>query len=178
MVAADAAPAPDQAASAKEPIVLEPEAPKPEKPKKASKRSALAAMPEDVDPEAWDAWMVIRKAKRMPLTEYALRLTRKEAERCGLTLAQAVQYCCLRAWAGFTERAYKESTSRGRMTAPAWREPEPKRETLPDDQYKPIPEKDRWKSPAYRGPMPVDRWTSNDADIEEEIIKVIGASHA
>lgn len=46
-------------------------------------------------------WLKIRKAKKMELTDTALKATIREAGMAGLTLEQAVTIACERSWAGF-----------------------------------------------------------------------------
>ena len=43
----------------------------------------------------------IRKAKKAPLTETALKGIKREADKLGYTLEQALTTCCERGWAGF-----------------------------------------------------------------------------
>ena len=43
----------------------------------------------------------MRKAKRAPLTESALKLIKKEADKAGWPLEQALQECCARGWQSF-----------------------------------------------------------------------------
>jgi hypothetical protein len=75
------------------------------------KRSKAVPCPEDVTPESWDAWMLVRKSKRCPMTAHALELTRKECAKVGLTLQQAVDEAVLHSWGGFTAE-YHESARR------------------------------------------------------------------
>jgi hypothetical protein len=53
------------------------------------------------DSDHVDDWFTIRKAKKKPLTETALKLMRTEAGKAGLTLPQAVQKCAEEGWLGF-----------------------------------------------------------------------------
>ena len=54
-------------------------------------------------------WLVIRKAKKVgKLTETAVQLLRREAEKAGLTTAQAIEACCLYSWGGFNAEWYAE----------------------------------------------------------------------
>ena len=75
------------------------------------KRSKAGPCPEDVTPESWDAWNVIRKQKRNPMTAHALDLTRKECAKVGITLQQAVDESILHGWSGFTAE-YHEGAKR------------------------------------------------------------------
>lgn len=63
--------------------------------------------PDDVNPEAWDTWLQIRRDKKQrSLTAYALSRMRAEADKCGLTLQEAIDFCVMRGWAGFTKTYY------------------------------------------------------------------------
>lgn len=57
--------------------------------------------PDDVDEQLWKDFLVVRKAKRAPITETAIKLLRKEAEKAGITFSYAIQECVTRGWQGF-----------------------------------------------------------------------------
>lgn len=58
--------------------------------------------PEDVDPELWNEWLSVRKAKRLsPPTERAITKIRHDAEDRGMSLYAALQHCCERGYGGF-----------------------------------------------------------------------------
>lgn len=59
------------------------------------------ACPSDVDGQIWDDFMVIRKAKRAPITDTAIRMIRSECSKAGYTLNQALQECISRGWQSF-----------------------------------------------------------------------------
>lgn len=46
-------------------------------------------------------YLAIRKAKRAPLTETALSGLKREAEKAGMSLNEALTECCNRNWQGF-----------------------------------------------------------------------------
>ncbi|MBO2559367.1 hypothetical protein I6M33_01875 [Shewanella algae] len=54
-----------------------------------------------VDPIHAREWQAIRKKKRVTLTEEAVLLTEREAEKAGINLGDAIETCALRGWAGF-----------------------------------------------------------------------------
>ena len=64
-------------------------------------RSASSLRPSDVSESVWDDFLAIRKAKKSPLTETALKGIRREAGIANLTLEKALQMCCARGWQGF-----------------------------------------------------------------------------
>ncbi len=57
--------------------------------------------PDGVDEKLWADFLVIRKAKRAPVTETAIAGLRREAERAGMELNAAIATCCERGWAAF-----------------------------------------------------------------------------
>ena len=66
-------------------------------------------------------FLTIRKAKRQPLTETAMRLIVADAEKCGMTAAQAVEYAIGNGWGSFRAEWLKNKTfgrsgSRGGLT--------------------------------------------------------------
>lgn len=71
------------------------------KPKKARTTKAKALCPADVPEAVWTDFIALRKAKRAPLTETALKLITKDAEKAGYTLAAALEICCARGWQAF-----------------------------------------------------------------------------
>lgn len=73
------------------------------KQKPAKERLVKAAMqkPDDVAPQVWLDYMEIRRAKKLPITQSALDDLRKQADKAGMTLNEALKECCSRGWAGF-----------------------------------------------------------------------------
>ena len=66
-------------------------------------------------------FLTIRKAKRQPLTETAMRLIASEAEKCGMTAAQAVEYAIGNGWGSFRaewlqNKTFGRSGNRGGLT--------------------------------------------------------------
>jgi len=48
-----------------------------------------------------DAWMKVRKEKRLAITEPALEGIQREADKAGLTFEQVIRLCCEKGWGGF-----------------------------------------------------------------------------
>lgn len=66
-------------------------------------------------------FLTIRRAKRQPLTETAMRLIAADAKRCGMTAAQAVEYAIGNGWASFRaewlqNKTFGGSGNRGGLT--------------------------------------------------------------
>ncbi|MCG5031876.1 helix-turn-helix domain-containing protein [Mesosutterella sp. OilRF-GAM-744-9] len=73
----------------------------PPSPPPARRKTAFPCPPE-INPEAWDAWMQVRKAKRTGgITKYGWKLFCNQAAKAGLTPAQAIDLCIERGWQGF-----------------------------------------------------------------------------
>lgn len=53
----------------------------------------------EVPPKLVADFLVVRKAKKLPLTETAVDGLRREAKKAGLTLEAAIRLCCERGWA-------------------------------------------------------------------------------
>jgi len=68
------------------------------------RRSTIAASifkVNDVDPDVWQDFVTLRKAKHAPLTKTAVDGLRREAEKAGWSLEDVVRECCGRGWVGF-----------------------------------------------------------------------------
>jgi hypothetical protein len=63
-----------------------------------------------------DDWMEIRKAKRLPLTLTAWEQTQAEAAKAGMSVPDAVRWCCFKGWAGFEARYMEPRGGAGNST--------------------------------------------------------------
>lgn len=66
-------------------------------------------------------FLQVRKAKRQPLTETAVKLLAADAEKCGMTALQAVEYAIASGWASFRaewlqNKTFGGSGNRGGLT--------------------------------------------------------------
>jgi uncharacterized protein YdaU (DUF1376 family) len=59
------------------------------------------APPEGVDVSLWNDYLKIRKAKKLPLTETALKGLIREAEKAKMPFPEVIRICCEKGWAGF-----------------------------------------------------------------------------
>lgn len=82
----------------------------PAKAGKPSRSSSSPAKPDGVDERVWQDFQAIRKAKRAPLTDTALDGIRREADKAGLSLGEAITYCCEAGWQGFNAGWYADRT--------------------------------------------------------------------
>jgi hypothetical protein len=96
---------------------------KPQKPKNGSGSSqenpalkaryfATAKKPADVDQAVWDDFIALRRAKKAPLTETALRMLENEARKAGITTQEAMRMCCANGWQGFKASWMREQKMR------------------------------------------------------------------
>lgn len=69
----------------------------------ASRRDASAGADlfPGVDPKVIRDFVAIRKAKKAPITETAVAGIKREADKAGMTLGDALAMCCERGWSGF-----------------------------------------------------------------------------
>ena len=68
---------------------------------KKEKRESVAIAPVSVDKSVWEDFLKIRKAKRAPMTATALEAIKREAEKAGWPLNDALRECVTRGWQGF-----------------------------------------------------------------------------
>ena len=80
--------------------------------KKTTKHEAdLALLAEyGIEGQIAEDFLTIRKAKRQPLTETAMRLIAADAEKCGMTALQAVEYAIGNGWGSFRAEWLKNKT--------------------------------------------------------------------
>ena len=57
--------------------------------------------PDGVSDSVWTDFRKLRRAKRAPITDTAIEGIRREAQKAGLSLEQALRMCCERGWQGF-----------------------------------------------------------------------------
>ena len=66
-----------------------------------------------VDPQIASDWIAMRKQKRAAVTETAIAGIRREAEKAGLSLQDALAMCCARGWTGFKADWVKRDGTNG-----------------------------------------------------------------
>ena len=64
--------------------------------------------PEGVSPQVWDDFVAQRKKARAVISETVIKTIRKEADKAGWTLEQALAECAARGWRGFKAEWVKE----------------------------------------------------------------------
>ena len=65
--------------------------------------------PDGVNIQVWQDFQKLRSSQKAPITKTALDGIRREADKAGLSLNQALQLCCERSWRGFKAFWIKES---------------------------------------------------------------------
>ena len=75
--------------------------PPPEKPEQVKTLKAADLINLGVDEQVAKDWLAVRKQKKAPLTPTAMDATKREAEKAGLSIADAVQMAAEQGWAGF-----------------------------------------------------------------------------
>lgn len=80
-------------------------------------RATTPTRPAEVPDGVWQDFQAIRKAKRSPLTDTALEGIKREAEKAGIGLGDAIAYCCEAGWQGFNAGWYADRKG-NRATAP------------------------------------------------------------
>lgn len=72
----------------------------PEENRKDTCKPALIR-PGDVPESVWADFLMIRKAKRAPMTATALHSIQREADKAGISITDALATCCERGWQSF-----------------------------------------------------------------------------
>ncbi len=81
-------------------------------------RKRAAARPDDVAEPVWQDFQRLRAQKRAPLTDTALAGLRREADKAGIGLGEALAYCCEQGWQGFNAGWYAERTGKQARASP------------------------------------------------------------
>lgn len=66
-----------------------------------TQRTSAPLCPEGVSEQVWKDYLAVRKAKRSPITDTALKAIDKEAGKAGWSLEKALSECAARGWIGF-----------------------------------------------------------------------------
>lgn len=117
-----------------------------EAPTSDSKAQRRADIPEGVKEATWADFLLVRKAKKAPVTATAIVRLRQEADQAGWTLEQALQECVSRGWVGFNHAWVAPSIVKAdvvRLTTPASTQRDPALVKIDEDRKearKPNPE--------------------------------------
>jgi uncharacterized protein YdaU (DUF1376 family) len=83
---------------------------------KTIRRQAAVSCPEGVDEQVWKDFVSTRKAK---ITDTAIAIISKEAQKAGWTLQAALQECAARGWRGFKADWVKDKPKQSQYVSPA-----------------------------------------------------------
>jgi uncharacterized protein YdaU (DUF1376 family) len=76
---------------------------------KTNKTKTLVPTPEGVSTATWNDFQTLRKSKKAPVTAAAMDGIKREAEKAGWTLENALIECCSRGWTGFKSEWVSEN---------------------------------------------------------------------
>ena len=82
------------------------------------KKSASAPTIPEIPNSLMADFLQVRKAKKAPLTETAMDGIRREADKAGITLTEAITACVENSWQGFRADWYAERQTRTPMAGP------------------------------------------------------------
>lgn len=69
--------------------------------KPLTNKKTIYATPDGVSDFVWQDFVILRKAKKLPITDTVIKGLLREGQKANLTLEQTLQICCERGWAGF-----------------------------------------------------------------------------
>jgi uncharacterized protein YdaU (DUF1376 family) len=69
----------------------------------------------------WSDFLILRRAKKLPITNTALDGIKREADKAGITLNEAITICCERGWGGFKADWLKAEAVAKEKENQAWR---------------------------------------------------------
>lgn len=98
-------------APARDELVLSPDSSGPKT--KAKRSKTTVDRPDDVDPQVWDEFIVLRTKKGKTFTDLALKGIRREADAAGITVEKAMTMCVENGWQSFQARYVRDKGSGG-----------------------------------------------------------------
>lgn len=96
-----------------------------DKKKNKKEKSQPLEKPEDVTDTTWADYSLLRDKLKAPLTQTALNAIRKEAEKAGISLEDALSTCCMRGWRGFKASWLHKDNQTNRQASSGPRDLEP-----------------------------------------------------
>ena len=107
------------------------------------------APPDGVSDRVWEDFLDLRKVRKAPMTQAALDGIRREAEKAGWSLEDALRESCARGWQGFKAdwvadkpkpATYaQQAADVARATVPAKQGPDPALQKIIEDRMKAVP---------------------------------------
>lgn len=83
------------------------------KPERKPREGRQMPPPADVDPQIWQDWLQLRKAKKAAVTETVVRMARKEADKARMPLQNFLEIWCVRGSQGLKAEWLKDSERPG-----------------------------------------------------------------
>lgn len=87
-------------------------------------RAKRVERPDDVDPQVWDDWLALRKAKKAPVSPTVLAEAVSQAAKAGMSLEAFLRVWCRRGTQGLEAdwlKPHERQVANGHGTEPAWR---------------------------------------------------------
>lgn len=109
--------------------------PAPKATPKTTKLNAATLAQLGIPIEDAEAWLAIRKEKRLPLTPRAWELTTKDGASVGLTPGQTVEACIRRGWAAFRADWWQRDNTQRTTTSHTLSERDASRKRFVDQLY-------------------------------------------
>ena len=73
----------------------------------------------DIAADVLEDFLKMRAAKRSPLTNTAIKGLRREADKAGLTLTEAMEVCCEQGWQAFNAGWYAQRQAKNQIVTPS-----------------------------------------------------------
>lgn len=83
--------------------------------KEKKERNKELYRPDNVSDQTWEDFEALRKRKRSPITETAMKLIAKQADLANYTMEETLQECCSRGWASFKAEWVNKGEQNGRQ---------------------------------------------------------------
>lgn len=99
------------------------------KERKTKAKSSVVDRPPDVDEKVWQDYMATRKTA---ITQTALALLEKEAQKAGITLEAALSECTMRGWTGFKADWMKNRATTANRPLTVWEKSEQQKQEFSD----------------------------------------------
>lgn len=81
-----------------------------------SVKALVCDKPMEVSDGVWISYLAVRRAKRAPLTDLAMLANKREAAKAGLSLEEALTFCCEANWQGFNAEWWENRQQGSRKT--------------------------------------------------------------
>lgn len=107
------------------------------------KNTSAVAPPDGVSDSVWQSFVKARKARRATITDVVIEGIKREADKAGWTLENAIRECVERGWQSFKAEWVAKPADVARVTAPGPKGPDPELQRMIEQRAmaaKPPPE--------------------------------------